>query len=45
MPDDIKDLKVLNTLTTSELKKIAKKRQISGYSKFNKSKLVNLLNQ
>ena len=45
MPDDIKDPKVLNTLTTTELKKIAKKRKLSGYSKFTKSKLVNLLSQ
>ena len=45
MADDIKDPKILNTLTTSELKKIAKKRKLSGYSKFTKSKLVNLLSQ
>ena len=43
MPDDIKDPKILNTLSTSELKKIAKKRKLSGYSKFTKAKLVNLL--
>ncbi|MDJ0571454.1 MAG: Rho termination factor [Pleurocapsa sp. MO_192.B19] len=45
MPDNIKDPKVLTTLTTAELKKIAKKRKITGYSSFNKSKLVNLLSQ
>ena len=45
MPDDIKDLKLLDTLTVAELKKLAKKRGISGYSKFSKSKLVNLLSQ
>ena len=45
MPDDIKDAKVLNSLSTAELKKIAKKRKLSGYSKFTKSKLVNLLSQ
>ena len=45
MPDDIKDPKVLNTLTTTELKKLAKKRQLSGYSKFSKSELLNLLSQ
>ena len=45
MPDDIKDPKFLNTLTTTELRKIAKKRKLSGYSKFSKSKLVNLLSQ
>ena len=43
MPDDIKDPKVLNTLTTTELKKIAKKRNLSGYSRFSKAKLVSLL--
>ena len=45
MPDDIKDPNFLNTLTTTELRKIAKKRKLSGYSKFSKSKLVNLLSQ
>ena len=45
MPDDIKDPKILNTLTISELKKIAKKRKLSGYSKFTKAKLVDLLTQ
>ena len=45
MPDDIKDPKVLNTLTTTELKRLAKKRQLSGYSKFSKSELLNLLSQ
>lgn len=43
MPDDIKDVKILNTMTTTELKKLAKKRNISGYSKLNKSSLVKLL--
>ena len=45
IPDDIKDPKVLNLLNTSQLKKLAKKRQLSGYGKFTKSKLVNLLSQ
>ena len=45
MPDDIKDPKVLNTLSIAELKKIAKKRNLSGYSKFNKGKLVELLSK
>ncbi len=45
MPDEIKDPKVLNTLTTTELKKLAKKRGRSGYSKLTKAKLVNLLSQ
>lgn len=45
MPDNIKDIKVLNTLTVKELRKIAKKRKLSNYSKLNKGKLVNLLSQ
>lgn len=45
MPDDIKDAKVLNTLTNTELKKIAKKRSLSGYSKYSKSQLVDLLSR
>ena len=43
MPTEIKDSKVLNTLTVSELKKIAKKRNLSNYSRLNKSKIVDLL--
>ena len=45
MPNDIKDVKILNTLTVKELRKIAKKRKFSNYSKLNKSKLINLLSQ
>ncbi|MDJ0635506.1 MAG: Rho termination factor [Xenococcaceae cyanobacterium MO_188.B29] len=45
LPDDIKDAKILNTMTTTELKKLAKKRNISGYSKLTKSSLVKLLSQ
>ncbi|GAB4532277.1 MAG: hypothetical protein Tsb0014_16560 [Pleurocapsa sp.] len=45
MPDDIKDPKILSSLSSIELKKIAKRRKISGYSKFTKSKLVALLSQ
>ncbi|MGF1540743.1 MAG: Rho termination factor [Pleurocapsa sp.] len=45
MPEDIKDKKVLNTLTTTELRKLAKKRKLAGYSKLNKAKLVELLSQ
>ncbi len=45
MPDDIKDAKILNTMTTTELRKLAKKRNISGYSKLTKSSLVKLLSQ
>ena len=43
MPDDISDPNVLNTLTSKELKKLAKKRGIKGYSKLTKSALVKLL--
>ena len=45
MPENIKDPKVLNTLTTTELKKIAKKRSFTGYTKLTKSKLVSLLSK
>ncbi|MEM9508470.1 MAG: Rho termination factor [Cyanobacteria bacterium P01_E01_bin.35] len=45
IPDNINDPKVLNTLTTTELKKIAKKRKLLGYTKLSKPKLVNLLSQ
>lgn len=45
MPDDIKELKILNSLTTTELKKIARKRKLSGYSKLRKHELVNLLSK
>ena len=45
MPEDIKDPKVLNTLTVAELKRLAKKRSLSGYSKFTKAKLVTLLSK
>ena len=45
IPDDIKDAKLLNTMTTAALKKIAKKRKLPGYSKLTKTKLVSLLSQ
>lgn len=45
MPEDIKDAKILNTLTLTELKNMAKKRRLSGYAKLNKTKLVSLLCQ
>jgi hypothetical protein len=35
----------LNKLTITELKKIAKERELSGYSKLNKSQLIKLLTQ
>lgn len=43
MPDVIKDPAILNSLTTTELKAIAKKRQLTGYSKKKKQELVELL--
>ncbi|MBE9117979.1 transcription termination factor rho family protein [Lusitaniella coriacea LEGE 07157] len=43
LPDVITDVALLNTFTTSDLKKMAKKRGFSGYSKFKKSDLVKLL--
>lgn len=45
MPDVIKDSTTLNTLTAGELRNIAKKRGISGYSKKKKDELVKLLSQ
>lgn len=45
IPDDVSNIQILNTFTTSELKKIAKKRKLSGYSKLTKTKLINLLSQ
>ena len=43
MPDDISDPNVLKTLTSKELKNLAKKRGVKGYSKLTKSALVKLL--
>ena len=45
IPDDIKDVKLLNTMKVGELRKIAKKRKLAGYSKLSKAKMVNLLSQ
>ena len=45
IPNDIKDLQLLNSLTITELKKIAKQRKLRGYAKFSKPKLVSLLSQ
>ncbi|BAU64767.1 hypothetical protein STA3757_21420 [Stanieria sp. NIES-3757] len=43
--DVIKEHIILNTLSTTELKKIAKERGITGYSKKKKDELVELLSQ
>ncbi len=45
IPEGIKDSKILNTLTVAELKKIAKKRKIPGYTKKTKAQLVELLSK
>jgi len=45
IPNDIKDVKLLNTMKVGELRKIAKKRKLAGYSKLSKAKMVNLLSQ
>lgn len=43
LPEVITDAAILNTLTATELKKMAKKRDISGYSKLKKPDLVKAL--
>jgi hypothetical protein len=45
MPEVIKDSTSLNTLTAGELRDMAKKRGISGYSKKRKNDLIELLSQ
>ena len=45
MPEVITDPVLLNSLTATELKKMAKKRGISGYSKLKKNELVNVLSE
>ncbi|VEP16724.1 Rho termination factor [Hyella patelloides LEGE 07179] len=45
IPDDLKNSQVLNSLTVTELKKIAKKRKLTNYGKLNKKKLVDLLSE
>lgn len=45
LPDVINDPVLLNSMTATELKKMAKKRDISGYSKMKKSDLVEALSQ
>ena len=43
LPDVIKDRKLLNSFTAAELKKMAKKRGITGYSKLKKPDLIETL--
>lgn len=45
LPDVIKDPAILNTMTAKDLKNMAKKRGISGYSKKKKGELVVLLSK
>ncbi|MGB3494662.1 MAG: Rho termination factor N-terminal domain-containing protein [Elainellaceae cyanobacterium] len=45
LPDVITDPALLNSMTAAELKKMAKKRNISGYSKLKKPELVTALSQ
>lgn len=43
MPEIIQDPTILKDLTTTELKAIAKQRQLTGYSKLKKQELIELL--
>ncbi|MGF1517184.1 MAG: Rho termination factor N-terminal domain-containing protein [Nodosilinea sp.] len=43
MPEVITDRKILETLTTQQLKGMAKKRDVKGLSKLKKADLVELL--
>lgn len=45
MPEIITDPVLLKSLTAAELKKIAKKRGITGYSKLKKAELINILSE
>ncbi|MEB3213549.1 MAG: Rho termination factor N-terminal domain-containing protein [Leptolyngbyaceae bacterium] len=45
LPDVIKDPAILNSMTATELKKMAKKLEIAGYSKMKKPELVGALSQ
>ncbi|MBD2462187.1 Rho termination factor N-terminal domain-containing protein [Oscillatoria sp. FACHB-1407] len=45
LPDIIKDAEILKTLTTTELKAIAKKRGLTGTAKLKKPELIELLSQ
>jgi hypothetical protein len=45
LPDVIKDPAILNSMTAAELKKMAKKREILGYSKLKKDELVKVLSK
>ncbi|MEM1256164.1 MAG: Rho termination factor N-terminal domain-containing protein [Cyanobacteria bacterium P01_H01_bin.21] len=45
MPEVITDPVLLKSLTATELKKMAKKRGITGYSKLKKNELINVLSE
>nr|WP_279239751.1 Rho termination factor N-terminal domain-containing protein [Scytonema sp. UIC 10036] len=45
MPEVITDPSILNTLTVTQLKDMAKKRGISGYTKKKKPELIEVLSK
>jgi hypothetical protein len=45
LPDVIKDPAILSSMTATELKKMARKRKIVGYSKMKKAELIDALSQ
>lgn len=45
LPDTVTDVRMLKTMSTADLRKMAKKREIAGFSKMKKDKLVEALSK